>query len=105
MALNDLAEVAPEWLRDVAPDEWYERYGHRVEAYRLPKRQEERAKLAVEIGKDGFYLLEVLKKPTSPDALCHQQERRHSGAGVGGAVRAARGAGQVALGKVASGAG
>ena len=71
MVLNDLAEVTPEWLRDIAPDEWYERYGHRVEAYRLPKSQTGRAELALQIGKDGFYLLEVLKKPTSPDALRH----------------------------------
>jgi transposase len=36
-ALNMLAEIAPEWLRSFAPDEWYERYEHRVEEYRLPK--------------------------------------------------------------------
>jgi transposase len=33
-ALNMLAEVAPEWLRSFAPDEWYERYAHRIEEYR-----------------------------------------------------------------------
>jgi transposase len=33
-ALNTLAEVAPEWLRSFAPDEWYERYAHRIEEYR-----------------------------------------------------------------------
>ena len=33
--LNSLAEVAPEWLRSFAPDEWYERYERRVEEYRL----------------------------------------------------------------------
>ena len=36
-ALNTLAEVAPEWLRLFARDEWYERYVHRVEEYRFPK--------------------------------------------------------------------
>ena len=30
-ALNELATVAPDWLRDVAPLEWYERYGKRIE--------------------------------------------------------------------------
>ena len=34
-ALGTLADVAPEWLRSFAPDEWYERYAHRVEEYRL----------------------------------------------------------------------
>src|SRR5712692_3524328 len=29
--LNSLAEVSPEWLRSFAPEEWYERYAHRIE--------------------------------------------------------------------------
>ena len=36
-ALNELATVAPDWLRDVAPLEWYERYGKRIEDARLPR--------------------------------------------------------------------
>ena len=40
--LNTLAEGVPEWLRSFAPDEWYERYAHRVEEYRLPKEQTKR---------------------------------------------------------------
>ena len=39
-ALNALAAEAPLWLRQVAPSEWYERYGRRIEDYRLPKSQE-----------------------------------------------------------------
>src|ERR671927_1793785 len=31
-ALNELATVAPDWLRRVAPQDWYGRYAHRVEA-------------------------------------------------------------------------
>src|SRR6266571_1068272 len=34
-ALNTLAEVVPDWLGSFAPDEWHERYDHRVEEYRL----------------------------------------------------------------------
>jgi hypothetical protein len=30
-ALNSLAEVAPEWLSSFAPEQWYQRYAHRVE--------------------------------------------------------------------------
>src|SRR3989440_8564307 len=44
-ALNSLAEVAPEWLRSFAPDQWYERYERRIEEYRLPKEQGKRAAL------------------------------------------------------------
>ncbi len=36
-ALNDLATVAPDWLRSWVPEEWFERYGRAVEEYRLPK--------------------------------------------------------------------
>src|SRR5919205_1758584 len=35
-ALDDLAAVAPDWLRAVAKPVWFERYGRRVEEYRLP---------------------------------------------------------------------
>jgi len=35
--LNDLATVAPEWLQTVAQPEWFNRYVHRVEEYRLPQ--------------------------------------------------------------------
>ena len=38
-ALNDLATIAPDWLRDVAPAEWYQRYGQRAEQTRLPQRR------------------------------------------------------------------
>jgi len=36
-ALNELSAVAPDWLQAMAPTAWYERYGRRVENYRLPK--------------------------------------------------------------------
>jgi len=36
-ALNSLAVVAPDWLGNVVPAVWYERYGSRVENYDLPK--------------------------------------------------------------------
>src|SRR5512142_3384900 len=45
-ALNDLAVVAPDWLQRLAPPEWYERYGRRVENYHLPKTDPARQELA-----------------------------------------------------------
>jgi transposase len=56
-ALNSLAQVAPEWLRRQASGEWFERYGRRVEEYRLPKGEQSRAEYAGVIGADGFCLL------------------------------------------------
>ena len=66
--LDDLAAVVPDWLRTLAPPAWFERYGHRVEDYRLPKSQEKREALALEIGADGFRLLDALDAPTAPPA-------------------------------------
>lgn len=59
-ALNDLAVLAPEWLQQIAPDDWYERYGRRIENYRLPSKESERVAYAQQIGEDGDYLLKCL---------------------------------------------
>src|SRR5690606_33095890 len=66
--LDDLAAVVPDWLRALAPPAWFERYGRRVEDGRLPRSQEKREVLALEIGADGFLLLDALDAPTAPPA-------------------------------------
>ena len=67
--LDDLAALAPEWLgRGISPD-WFERYSHRVENYRLPKAESQRTALAQQIGADGLHLLQALEKPGAPDTL------------------------------------
>src|SRR5215204_3928706 len=40
--LNVLATEAPAWLQRVAPHEWYQRYGRRIEDDRLPEKPAER---------------------------------------------------------------
>lgn len=65
-ALDDVAAVVPAWLRTVAPAVWFERYVRRAEEYRLPKGEEKRRALALEIGADGFLLLDALAAPTAP---------------------------------------
>ena len=60
-ALNELATVAPDWLRGIAPPEWYERYGRRVENYRLPRGEATRSKYASVIAADGQRLLAALE--------------------------------------------
>src|SRR4051794_18187716 len=67
-ALDDLAAVVPDWLRTLAPPAWFERYGHRVEDSRLPRSREKREALALEIGADGFRLLDALDAPSAPPA-------------------------------------
>jgi transposase len=59
-ALNELAVMAPDWLQALAPAEWYERYGRRVENYRLPKTDAARLEYAIMVGTDGHYLLTAI---------------------------------------------
>ncbi len=65
-ALNSLAVVAPEWLTALAPVVWYDRYAERCEEYRLPDADAQRQKLAVEIGTDGFLLLQAIDDVAAP---------------------------------------
>ena len=67
-ALDDLAAVVPDWVREVAQPTWFERYARRIEDYRLPKGQAKREALALEIGADGFLLLDALDAPGAPAA-------------------------------------
>jgi transposase len=68
-ALNELATVAPEWLRGLAPASWYQRYPRRIEDSRLPKKGAEREAYATTVGQDGFLLLEWLESPEAPGQL------------------------------------
>lgn len=68
-ALNALASTAPEWLRVQITAEWFERYGRRIEEYRLPKGQATREEYAAQIGADGFKLLEAIEADTTPAEL------------------------------------
>lgn len=68
-ALNRLAVAAPAWLQAHLQPAWAERYGHRVENYRLPKADAERQQLAATIGADGFALLQAAYAPKAPPAV------------------------------------
>lgn len=68
-ALNSLAGVAPDWLRARVPQEWYERYGARVEAYRLPKKEPEWEAYAIQVGEDGYQLLGWVDQEETPQAV------------------------------------
>jgi transposase len=56
-ALNQLSDVAPAWVRQEVPLEWYTRYGLRSDQARLPKDASKREVLARQIGADGYQLL------------------------------------------------
>ncbi len=65
-ALNAIAVAAPDWLREQAAIEWFQRYGSQVEEYRLPKGQEARYKYAATIGADGCSLVNAVYSPQAP---------------------------------------
>ena len=65
-ALNDLARVAPDWLRIHIQPEWLERYGPRVDDYRLPKSKQKREAHAVLVGQDGMQVLQAALTRDAP---------------------------------------
>ena len=68
-ALNAIAVVAPDWLRSVAPADWHERYDRRVEDMRLPESGPKRDAYFVQVGADGFLLIDILDgADVPPDA-------------------------------------
>jgi transposase len=60
--LEDLAEVAPDWLVSWLPEAWFKRYEGRMDSRRLPKKESERKGLAEQIGRDGVQLLRALEQ-------------------------------------------
>jgi transposase len=64
--LNELATVAPDWLRGLAPLEWYDRYSKRIEDTHLPKEETKRQAYAQMVGEDGFHLLDAVEAPGAP---------------------------------------
>jgi len=65
-ALHALAAVAPDWLHGPCPPAWADRYGRRLDAYRLPPDPAARQALALQIGADGPQLLQAVWSSTAP---------------------------------------
>lgn len=68
-ALDQLAQVAPEWTRTHTNASWVERYGTRVQDYRLPNGQAKRDAFAEVVGTDGAVLLQAIYAPEAPTWL------------------------------------
>ncbi len=68
-ALNCLAIVAPEWLLAHSQPEWVDRYGVRLEDWRLPSGEEDRQAWAQSVGQDGCSLLHALFESDTPSWL------------------------------------
>ena len=65
-ALNAIATVAADWLRQVTETDWHKRYDHRGEQARLPSAGPKRDAYVAQVGADGFRLLDALAAPGAP---------------------------------------
>jgi len=65
-ALDAIADIEPEWLQTWVAPEWYERYGQLLTEFRLPQKEAERDALAIQIGWDGFTLLNAVAHRNTP---------------------------------------
>jgi transposase len=65
-ALNELAAAVPDWLSQIAPPEWFTRYGQRFDAVHLPRERAEREALLLTIGQDGYDVLTAVNE--APEA-------------------------------------
>lgn len=66
--LDDLAQVAPDWLRGIVEPSWFDRYSRRADDFHLPTARTERARLARQVGEDGWKVLQALDSADSPTA-------------------------------------
>jgi transposase len=68
-ALEALAAAAPGWLAGVIDSSWQQVYGQRIADLRLPAARAARVELAVQYGRDGYYLLRQVHAPGAPGWL------------------------------------
>lgn len=58
-ALNEIAEVAPDWLLEIVSPDWFDRYVHRFELQRFPKEKSAQETLRRQVGEDSWHLLQA----------------------------------------------
>jgi transposase len=68
-ALNVLATTVPQWLAEKVPVDWFDRYGRRIEDYRLPQGEQARTEYAEQTGHDGMQLLDAIYAADAPTWL------------------------------------
>ncbi|MFE3887978.1 IS1182 family transposase [Streptomyces lydicus] len=74
LALNALAQAAPDWLVSVAEPDWFKHYATRAEDSRFPKARTRRNEVGLRVGADGMRLLEAVFAPSAPHGLCSLPE-------------------------------
>jgi transposase len=64
--LNVLAVAAPGWVSVNIPSEWVDRYGKRVDEWRLPEKEKDREIYIQMVGQDGAALLDAVWSEEAP---------------------------------------
>ncbi len=65
-SLNEIAEVAPDWLLSVISPDWFDRDVHRFELQRFPKGKPAQDTLRQQVGEDSWHLLQVAADKQAP---------------------------------------
>jgi transposase len=68
-ALNELADMEPDWLLAVISPDWFDRYVHRFELQRLPKGEQAQALLRKQVGEDSWHLLQAAMDDHAPQSV------------------------------------
>ncbi len=67
--LNEIAEVAPDWLLGVVGLDWFDRYVHRFELQRFPKGKPAQEALRRQVGEDSWHLLQAATDEHAPQSV------------------------------------
>ena len=83
-ALNELAEVEPDWLLTVIRPDWFDRYVQRFELQRFPKGEQAKADLRRQVGEDSWQLLQAATKEQAPQSVqaCPSVARLRASSGL-----------------------
>jgi transposase len=68
-ALNEIAEVAPDWLLQIVSPDWFDRYVHRFELQRFPKGEQAKEDLRRQVGEDSWQLLQAATNEQAPQSV------------------------------------
>lgn len=68
-ALNEIADMAPDWLLGVISPDWFDRYVHRFELQRFPKEKSAQETLRRQVGEDSWHLLQAASKEHVPQSV------------------------------------
>ncbi len=67
--LNEIAEVAPDWLLGIVSPDWFDRYVHRFELQRFPKGEQAQETLRRQVGEDSWHLLQAAMEEHAPQSV------------------------------------